>query len=276
MKGLSVRGSQVTVARDSPAEMGVLGRLAALGPFFAVGSHPPGAPPASPWRPFSELTGPAEAMRDRLASVSAAMAAQAARAAAAAPSGSGSRAADAGSRPADEVDPRVAASALHLSLAARLVSPALGSAVLGHPLDMRPGGLWWQNEVGGPVPLSVPWPAPVPEEWGQRLIDEMIAPFTAAVAGLVRVSDRVLWGNVASAINAAAAQAGRQRPDLAGDAWRIAAELFGSPNLSHEWRPPGWGFRRTSCCLFYRIVPGSPVAVCGDCVLRELPPARRS
>ena len=55
-----------------------------------------------------------------------------------------------------EIEPRVAASAVHLGLAARLTAPALGAAVLRRPLDLRPGGLWWQDVLGGPVPLSVP------------------------------------------------------------------------------------------------------------------------
>jgi ferric iron reductase protein FhuF len=90
---------------------------------------------------------------------------------------------------------------------------------------------------------------------------------TAAVARLVPVSGRVLWGNVASAVNAAAAQVARQRPDLADGAWRAAARLLASPRLRDEPHPPGPAFRRSSCCLFYRLAPGNPSAVCGDCVL---------
>ena len=59
-----------------------------------------------------------------------------------------------------EVEPRVAASAVHLGLVARLTAPALGAAVLGYPLDMRPGELWWQDQASGPVPLSGPFPMP--------------------------------------------------------------------------------------------------------------------
>ena len=82
------------------------------------------------------------------------------------------------------------------------------------------------------------------------------------------MSGRVLWGNVASAVNAAAAQVARQRPDLAGDAWRAAARLLARPALRAEPHPPGPAFRRASCCLFYRLAPGDPSALCGDCVLR--------
>jgi hypothetical protein len=90
---------------------------------------------------------------------------------------------------------------------------------------------------------------------------------------VVPVSGRVLWGNVASAVNSAALQVARQRPDLAGDAWQAAGQLFASERLRDELHPPGPGFRRSSCCLFYRLALSpqqaqvDPSAVCGDCVL---------
>ncbi len=229
----------------------MLGDLAALGPFFAVGSHPPAAAPRAPWRPGSELASPDGPLRARVGSVRAALTARNGRA-------------------SGEVEPRVAASAVHLGLVARLVSPALGAAVLRFPLDLRPGGLWWQDTAGGPVPLSVPVPSPggaAAAEWDRLLLEETVAPVTAAIARLVPVSGRVLWGNVASAVNAAAAQVARQRPDLAGDAWRTAGRLLGSPLLRTEPHPPGPAFRRSSCCLFYRLAPGNPAAICGDCLL---------
>jgi hypothetical protein len=241
----------------------VLDDLAAIGPFFAIGSHPPGEAPALPWRPVSELTTPSRVLRDRIGGVRTALAAR-------------------GGLVVDEIEPRVAASAVHLGLAARLTAPALGAAVLRRAVDLRPGGLWWQDRSGGPVPVSVPLPA-VPggrpvgeprgepdalaEDWDRLLFDDLLAPLTSAIARLVPVSDRVLWGNVASAINAAAAQVARQRPDLAAGAWQAAGRLFGSPWLRTERNPPGPAFRRASCCLFYRLAPGNPSAVCGDCVL---------
>jgi hypothetical protein len=240
----------------------VLDDLAAIGPYFAVSSHPPEAAPAAPWRPAGELAGPSGALRDRVASVRATLAAR-------------------GGRTVGEIEPRVAASAVHLGLVARLIAPALGAAVLRCRLDMRPGGLWWQDVAGGPAPLSVPAPArgaspgqagdpdrePAPGAWDRLLIDETVVPVTAAVALVVPVSGRVLWGNVASAVNAAAAQVARQRPGLAASAWQAAGDLFGSPRLRGEPNSPGPAFRRSSCCLFYRLAPGNPSAVCGDCVL---------
>jgi hypothetical protein len=229
----------------------VLDDLAALGPFFAVSSHPPQATAVPPWRPASELTVPSESLRDRIASVRAALAAR-------------------GGRTVSEIEPRVAASVAHLGLVARLISPALGGAVLRSPVDLRPGGLWWQAVAGGPAPLSVPAPATdrgEPGEWYRPLLDEVIVPVTAALAQLVPVSGRVLRGNAASAVNAAAVQVARQRPDLAAGAWQAASRLLASPWLLAERQPPGPAFRRSSCCLYYRLTPGNPAGFCGDCVL---------
>ncbi|HTR94263.1 MAG TPA: IucA/IucC family C-terminal-domain containing protein [Trebonia sp.] len=258
-------GTRLAVT-DVCADSG-LGELAALGPFFAVGSHSPGAPPPASWRPGSELAGPSDSVAARVAAVRAALAAR-------------------GGRDTGDVEPRVAGSAVHLGLVARLISPALGAAVLRCPVDLGLSGLWWQDELGGAMPLSVPAPAdhaseaapseaapseaPAPEAepaWERRLLDETIAPVTAAVAGLVPVSGRVLWGNVASAINTAAAQVARQRPDLAADAWQVAGRLLADSRLRDEPCPPGPAFRRASCCLYYRLAPGDPSAICGDCVL---------
>lgn len=240
----------------------MLDDLARLGGFFAVGSHPPGAVPTPPWRAGGELLSPSRPLMDRIAAVRAALASR-------------------GGVAVDAVEPRVAASTVHLGLAARLVSPALGAAVLGCPLDLRPGGLWWQLAASGPVPLSVPAPDPggpdaAPGEWRRVLLDELLAPATAAIARLVPVSGRVLRGNVASAVNAAARQLAGQRPDLAGGAWQAAAGLFASPLLDRERQPPGPAFRRASCCLYYLVAPGGRADVCGDCVLRARPAPRPS
>jgi ferric iron reductase protein FhuF len=96
----------------------------------------------------------------------------------------------------------------------------------------------------------------------------VISPLTAQISRLVTVSPRVLWGNVASAVNAAATQVAARRPDLSRPAWTMAGTLFASPQLSCERQPPGPGFRRASCCLIYKIAAGRPQGVCGDCVLR--------
>jgi hypothetical protein len=224
--------------------------LPGLGPFFALDVHPAGADPVPPWLAFAELTEPGGGrLRARAEAVRRALAGR-------------------GGCPVDAVPLRVAVSVMHLGLAARLIAPAVAAAALGGlpSLGLDPAGLWWQDELGGPVPLSVP---AARGSGGQppRVIDDLVAPLTGAAGRLVPVSPRVLWGNVASAVSGAAAQIAAQRPDLAGPAWAAARDIAGHPRLGQERVPPGPGFRRASCCLIYQLTPGPARAVCGDCVL---------
>jgi hypothetical protein len=247
--------------------------LAAFGPFFAVRWHPPGTEPRPPWLALSDLTRQPGPLRRRIGSARAALAARA-------------------GRPEEQIEPRVAASVTQLGLAARVIAPAVAAAAAGHRLDLPPGGLWWQDTRGGPVPLSVPDPDRPPTAPGAaagaaagtdpgppagpdclRVLDEVVAPLTEAVAGLVPVSPRVLWGNVASAVNSAAVQVAAGRPDLSDRAWAVAAAFLASPRLAREAQRPGPAFRRSSCCLIYKIAPGPTSGVCGDCVL--FPVSRR-
>jgi hypothetical protein len=186
-------------------------------------------------------------------------------------------------RPVSEIELRAVASTVHLGLVARLAAPALGAAVLGWHADMRLDELWWQDAASGPVPLSLPDRALVlgsplvpavggalPGDWAERLLRHVIVPVTEATSRAAAVSGHVLRGNVASGINAAAGQVARARPGLADQAWTCARALFASQWLSRERQPPGVAFRRSSCCLFYRLAPDAQSArsaICGDCVL---------
>ncbi|HEX6857315.1 MAG TPA: (2Fe-2S)-binding protein [Streptosporangiaceae bacterium] len=211
--------------------------------------HPAGADPAPPWLAFAELLSPGGGrLRARAEAVRRALAGR-------------------GGLPVDAVPRRVAVSVMHLGLAARLIAPAVAAAALGglSRLRLDPGGLWWQDELGRPVPLSVPADGASGRPPG--VIDELIVPLTGAAGALAPVSPRVLWGNVASAISGAAGQIAGQRPELAEAAWAAARDLAGHPSLSQERAAPGPGFRRSSCCLIYQLAPGPARAICGDCVL---------
>jgi FhuF 2Fe-2S C-terminal domain len=250
----------VTAREGSGEAAGLAGGLSGLGPFFAVRVHRPGAVPAPPWRPLRELTERPEPLLRRIRAVRAALAGQ-----------------------GGEVPLRVAASVMQQGLAARVLAPAVAAAALGGPgwLDLRLGGLWWQDRLGGPVPLSVPEPGGGPRGGALAVaLDEVIVPISVATGRLVPVSGRVLRGNAASAISSAAALVAAQRPGLAPAALAAARSLAGHPWLSGEPAPPGPGFRRSSCCLIYQLSPGRPRQVCGDCVLAPadkaagLPPGR--
>jgi ferric iron reductase protein FhuF len=83
------------------------------------------------------------------------------------------------------------------------------------------------------------------------------------------VSPRVLWGNVASAVNGAATMIAAVRPDLTGPAAEAAAAMLRYPPLAGTYQGhPLRGFRRRNCCLIYRLSPERP-AYCGDCVLGQ-------
>jgi hypothetical protein len=216
--------------------------LAGLGPFFAVDVHDPGTVPVPPWRPLRELVDDRRRLDERVSAVRRSLA----------------RGAD---RPVSEVGLRVAASVAHLGLVARLVAPAVGAAATGTTaVDL--GDAWWQDRLGGPFPLSVA--LGVDRRAGLDL--GPVAVLTEAVAAAYPVGGRVLWGNVASAVNSAARLTGRARPDLAAVVRGLADEVLADSRVEGGRLGSGPGFRRRSCCLIYRVY-GSRRSVCGDCVL---------
>ena len=243
-----------------------LRRLAALGPFFAVAAHAPNAhpdarpdaAPPAPWRVFGELTADPAVLRDRVDRVRAHLAA-------------------AGRQPVEAVELRVAASVAHLGLTARLLSPALALAALhgARPcLDL--GALRWQPELGGAYPLSLPLsdlgqgpaPDPDPAGWADALLAGPVRELVRAVARL-SVAEQILWGNVASAVDAAARVAGAAVPERAARLRATAGLLLEHPLLraAHTADTGTGRFRRRSCCLIYRAAPGRAGGLCGDCVL---------
>ncbi|WP_405722268.1 (2Fe-2S)-binding protein [Streptomyces sp. NBC_01537] len=241
----------------SPATAGAaFEEIAALGPFFAVRTHPPGTEPSGPWEPMSRplLEARVSAVRDWLAA--------------------------AGGQPPGAIEPRVAASVAHLGLAARLVSPALAAAVLhGLVLAPRLADLRWQPVLGGPVPLSLPHdafgtgsgsadpPARLADRLGRCLLDGPLRELADAM-GPFSVSPHILRGNTASAVNGAATMLKAARPELTGRTVAITSLLLDGPALRDaSTTAPDGAFRRRSCCLIYRAAPGGRGALCGDCVL---------
>ena len=245
----------MTQPTPSAAGAGLLADLAALGPYFAVEVHRPGSPLRPPWQSLGELTGSPGALAGRIGEVR-------------------ERLAAAAGCPAAAVEFRVAASIAQLGLCARLLSPALGAAATERTLPVDVGQARWVPALGGPFRLSLP-EAAVPEaavatEAGTAATAVLLAgPITQIVRAVeaMAVSPRVLWGNVASAVNGAAAMIAAARPDLAGPAAETAAAMLANPALTGTFQGrPLQGFRRRNCCLIYRLSPERP-AYCGDCVL---------
>ncbi|MGW9434163.1 (2Fe-2S)-binding protein, partial [Streptomyces decoyicus] len=246
-------------------------QVSALGPFFTFETHTAGSELGAPWRKLSEVAWvESGVLEERVASVRATLAAG-------------------GGRPAEAVELRVAASVAHLGLVARVVSPLLGLAALRR-LPSRPPTLddvRWHSGLGGAFALSLPREtvaavvtegAVATDDAGSvagagagaagALLEGPVRDLVDAVAAF-SVSRRILWGNVASAVNGATAGIVSAAPALARPARTAALLMLRHPRLSdaHTLDPRNGRFRRRSCCLIYRAAPNAAGAVCGDCVL---------
>lgn len=216
-----------------------------MGAFFAVDTHEADTRPTAPWRPLRELLDRPTRLDERVHSV---------------------RTALSGTRPVAQIELRTAASIAHLGVVARLLAPALAAATLGlGQAALSSDDLWWQDQLGGPFPLSV-----VDFTSGQAgpLVGSAVEAITAATAASYPLSQQVLWGNVASAANSAACLIAGARPDDARRAYAAADRLLADPRVEGGRLHAGPSFRRNSCCLIYRIAD-TKSAVCGDCVLRR-------
>jgi ferric iron reductase protein FhuF len=229
-----------------------------VGPYFAVDIDAEG--PA--WRPFAELVGDGAVLRDRVDAVRAALAQRT-------------------GLDVEAVDERATASLHSLALAARLIAPSFAAAVLtGTVPVLDVAGVRWQGVDGGPIPIAFLDPggavADGPEELARLLdfgvIQTVIAPLVGAFGAQFRLSTKVLWGNVASALSGAATMLAAVSGGAYADrALRLADNLVRGGSLcGHGRYVRPWPdraeryFVRHSCCLFYRIPGGG---TCADCVL---------
>jgi FhuF 2Fe-2S C-terminal domain len=231
----------VTFASHPRAHPDTIGELAALGPFFAADVHGAGDVPPSPWRPVRDLADDPGVLDERVTRV---------------------RSALARGEPPDTVALRVAASVTQLGLVARLIAPTVATAALGAGMD--PSDSWWQDQLGGPYPLSV--------TLRDRPCDDVVAgvieSITTATISAYGVPPRTAWGNAASATNSAAQMIARSRPDLASAACDAADAILADPRIEGGRLRSGPSFQRKSCCLIYQLNRESP-ALCGDCVLQR-------
>ncbi|MFA4081800.1 (2Fe-2S)-binding protein [Mycobacteroides salmoniphilum] len=218
--------------------------LSAFGPFFAVETHDAGETPGPPWRPMAELTDGSSALADRIDSVRSSLAARTA------------------AGPAD-IDLRVAASVTHLGLVARILAPTIAAATCGElRISQELHELWWQDQLGGPFPLSV-----VVRAGGcNALAGSAVESITQGVIDHTGVSHRVLWGNIGSAVNSAARLIASSRPELTDVARDVANAHLRDRRIDDGTLRAGPDFRRRSCCLIYQLTDDRS-AVCGDCVL---------
>jgi hypothetical protein len=264
-RGLGGLGSEV----DATA---ALGAAAGAGPYFAVEAWVPGGG----WRPVRELAADPAVLADRVAYARADIAGRA------------------DITPA-EVTERVAASIVFLGLAARLVSPSLGAAVLGGVVpSLTLDNLWWRPVDGGPMPLAAgpvigraiggaaggeragsagggDWLDGAAGALSRGCVRGLVEPVADAFRELFRVSPLILRGNIASALAGAAGMLAGGFPDRAETAGQLTGRILDLPPLrgSGEFVQPDASnprrfLVRRSCCLYYRVPGGG---FCGDCVL---------
>ncbi|MBB1252929.1 (2Fe-2S)-binding protein [Streptomyces alkaliterrae] len=186
---------------------------------------------------------------------------------------------------------RVAASVAQLGLAARLCSVALGTTVLrGEVPALDPATLWWDATAGSPddlwltAPLTPPRGGPggppepktCVEPLARTVCERHLRPLVAAVRRVSPVSERLLWGNAASALGGALGQltawcVANGRPECVSAVHQLTAALLDTAPLRGTATLRGATFRRRTCCLYYRAGGG----LCGDCVFDTSPLPRR-
>jgi ferric iron reductase protein FhuF len=180
----------------------------------------------------------------------------------------------------ETVDERATASIYFLGLSARLVSPALGAAVVTGSLPLLAmNSVHWRPTDVGPIPIAMTGnqtrEASTVDELADLLYSDVVSttvtPVAVAVQREFRLSPKVVWGNVTSSIAGAAKMLGLTRPDLAERSTELADRLLQRGLLTgtgHYVRVgpdrPERQFVRNNCCLFYRIPGGG---TCADCVL---------
>ena len=223
-----------------------MGELAALGPFFAAHTHDGDDVPTAPWQTVRGLLDP-RVLDSRVARVRTALAR--------------------GESP-ESVERRVAASVNQLGLVARLIAPMIAiTALTSGRAAVVPDECWWQDQLGGPFPLSMmlrEHEHPIDPIYG------VIEALTMTTIGTYGVPARTAWGNIASAANSAAHMIERSRPDSGQRARAAADRILTDPRVEAGILRSGPNFRRSSCCLIYQLINDTS-STCGDCILHSSP-----
>lgn len=234
--------SDVTIA-PSGAVTAALETLAGIGPYFTATTGDPGP---GGWRPVRALYEDPDALAAVVGHVGARI---------------------------GTTEYRVAASTLFLGYAARLWSLTLGGIVRAGIAPDIDRLLW--RDVDGRIELHLPDPigwagGGLADVARAAVLDGHLAPMITAIRAAEPMSERLLWGNAASAlIGAARVLDGETRTT----AIHTAEAILDDPLLVDTVDREGTGYRRRSCCLFYR----TPLSgYCGDCVLtRPNEPAKK-
>lgn len=172
----------------------------------------------------------------------------------------------------ERVPVRVAASSFQLGVAARLLSPVIGSVLCFRAvpvLDHRSAR--WRPSAGAAPQFAVTGPVWVGVTTDRAAADVIATSVLAALTGLgarldalMSLSSQVTLGNLASAANGAVTVLAMSRPELRVPGRALVRALLDTAPLSGTGTFTADQFRRRSCCLYYQA-PSS--GLCGDCVL---------
>ena len=182
--------------------------------------------------------------------------------------------------PGGTVEWRVAASLFQQGMATRLLSPVLAAA-LCHGVLLDAAEFRWDPRRDGPLVLRTPQETAATVTGGIARVADLVE--ETVVLGVLRAVERVLSGpgrvapgllrgNTASALAGAVRSLGADRPERRPQAEALAGDLLARPSLAGTGGYTGVDgtgagvFRRTTCCLYYRLPGGG---FCGDCALRS-------
>lgn len=174
-----------------------------------------------------------------------------------------------------DVPIKAAASSAHLSIAARLLSPAVGAAVCVDAVPLlSPDSIYWQRDSSHRPTLGVArldWvavssPAQAAAAIIDSLVDGVLRPLNETMRSATALSPQVLWGNIASAANGAVTVLSMSRPQDEPRGRTLIAALLAAQPLSGAAEFVGDRFMRRNCCLYYQIPGGG---YCGDCIFTD-------
>jgi ABC-type cobalamin/Fe3+-siderophores transport system ATPase subunit len=240
----AVFGCAITASSD-PATVAALADIGEVSSYFALGTGPLN----DGWRPVRDLYRDPALLAETVGRIRARM---------------------------EVTEQRVAASTFYLGFAARLWSIGVGAAV-GHGMvvDLPPERLLFR-ETDGQIALHLEHPAArrndnLAAALADMVIDRHLTPLSVALRRLGPVSERLLRGNSASALLGAARVFDSNRATASG--WALARNVCADPRLNGAVDFDETGYRRNSCCLYYRTPQGG---LCGDCALDRAPERHRN
>ncbi|WP_234438650.1 (2Fe-2S)-binding protein [Streptomyces sp. NRRL S-340] len=179
-------------------------------------------------------------------------------------------------RPADGTAARTEPATLTAPDPDTATDPEAATETLTHPEadpDPEPAQEPATHREAATAPDTLTDPATATDALARAVLHAHLEPLAAALRARYRLAPGLLRGNAASALAAAARQvrgwALRDGRPATGDlAHGLAVRLLAHPALAGAGTLGATGFRRRSCCLYYRVPGGG---VCGDCCFSRAP-----